>query len=73
MKEKTLYLASIIIAFIFGSLGTYLLMTKQQMDQVMLGRQQAVKLDKKKASYQKSAKRLNIRMVTTCQRQERSQ
>ena len=43
MKDKTLYLASIIIAFIFGSLGTYLLMTKQQMDQVMLGRQQAVK------------------------------
>ncbi|MBI0425254.1 hypothetical protein [Psychrobacter sp. NG27] len=43
MKDKTLYLVSIITAFIFGSLGTYLLMTKQQMDQVMLGRQQAVK------------------------------
>lgn len=42
MKDKTLYLSSVLVAFIFGSLGTYLLMTKQQMDQVMQGRQQAV-------------------------------
>lgn len=42
MKDKILYLSSILVAFIFGSLGTYLLMTKQQMDQVIQGRQQAV-------------------------------
>lgn len=40
MKDKTLYLTSVLVAFIFGSLGTYLYMTKQQMDQVMQGRQQ---------------------------------
>ena len=40
MKDKTLFFSSILVAFIFGSLGTYLLMTKQQMDQVMQGRQQ---------------------------------
>lgn len=39
MKDKILYLTSIIIAFIFGSLGTYLLMTKQQMDQVLQAKQ----------------------------------
>ena len=42
MKDKVLYLASVIIAFVFGSLGTYLLMTKQQMDSVMQGRGQAI-------------------------------
>ena len=41
MKEKTLFISSIVIAFVFGVLSTYLFMTKQQMDQVMLGRQQA--------------------------------
>ncbi|MDN3452414.1 MULTISPECIES: hypothetical protein [unclassified Psychrobacter] len=40
MKDKALYLPSVLIAFVLGSLGTYLLMTKQQMDQVMQGRQQ---------------------------------
>lgn len=42
MKDKTLFFSSILVAFIFGSLVTYLYMTKQQMDHVMLGRQQAV-------------------------------
>lgn len=41
MKDKILFFSSIIVAFIFGSLATYLLMTKQQMDQVMQARQQA--------------------------------
>lgn len=41
MKDKILFFSSIIVAFIFGSLGTYLLMTKQQMDQVMQARQQS--------------------------------
>ena len=40
MKEKTLFISSIVIAFIFGVLSTYLFMTKQQMDQVMQVRQQ---------------------------------
>lgn len=40
MKDKVLYFASVVIAFAFGSLGTYLLMTKQQMDSVMQGRGQ---------------------------------
>ena len=44
MKEKTLFISSIVIAFVFGVLSTYLFMTKQQMDQVMLGRQQAATL-----------------------------
>ena len=41
MKDKTLFLLSIIIAFFFGSLSTYLLMTKQQMDQIMQAKRQA--------------------------------
>lgn len=41
MKDKTLYLSSVLVAFFFGALSTYLYMTKQQMDQVMLGYQQA--------------------------------
>ncbi len=41
MKDKTLFISSVLIAFVFGVLSTYLFMTKQQMDQVMLGRQQA--------------------------------
>ena len=40
MKDKTLYLSSVLVAFVFGVLSTYLYMTKQQMDQVMQGRQQ---------------------------------
>ena len=39
MKDKALYLASITIAFIFGSLGTYLYMTKQQMDHILQAKQ----------------------------------
>jgi len=42
MKDKTLFFSSVLISFILGSLGTYLLMTKQQMDQVMQGRQQPI-------------------------------
>lgn len=42
MKDKILYLSSIVIAFTFGILSTYLYMTKQQMDQALQGRQQAV-------------------------------
>lgn len=42
MKDKILYLSSIFIAFTFGILSTYLYMTKQQMDQALQGRQQAV-------------------------------
>ena len=41
MKDKILFFSSVLVAFIFGSLGTYLLMTKQQMDQVMQARQQS--------------------------------
>ncbi|MEN6670594.1 hypothetical protein AAJP47_09480 [Psychrobacter sp. B38] len=40
MKDKLLFFSSILVAFIFGSLGTYLLMSKQQMDQVMQAKQQ---------------------------------
>lgn len=40
MKDKTLFISSVLIAFVFGVLSTYLFMTKQQMDQVMQGRQQ---------------------------------
>ena len=35
MKEKTLFISSVTIAFIFGVLTTYLYMTKQQMDQIL--------------------------------------
>ena len=41
MKDKTLFFSSVLIAFVFGSLSTYLLMTKQQMDRVMQGQDQA--------------------------------
>ncbi len=41
MKEKTIFISSVIIAFIFGVLSTYLLMTKQQMDNIMQLKQQA--------------------------------
>lgn len=40
MKDKTLFFGSVLVAFVFGVLGTYLLMTKQQMDQVMQANQQ---------------------------------
>lgn len=40
MKDKLLFFSAILVAFIFGSLGTYLLMTKQQMDKVMQTKQQ---------------------------------
>ncbi|WP_367103312.1 hypothetical protein [uncultured Psychrobacter sp.] len=39
MKDKTLFISSVLIAFIFGSLTTYLLMTKKQMDQIMQAKQ----------------------------------
>lgn len=42
MKDKILFFSSILVSFILGTLGTYLLMTKQQMDQVMQGRQQPI-------------------------------
>lgn len=41
MKEKTLLISSIIVAFVLGVLSTYLFMTKQQMDNIMQARQQA--------------------------------
>ncbi len=40
MKDKTLFFSSVLVAFLFGGLTTYLLMTKQQMDQIMQSRQQ---------------------------------
>lgn len=41
MKDKTLLISSIIVAFLFGILSTYLFMTKQQMDDIMRAKQQA--------------------------------
>ncbi len=35
MKDKVLFFSSIIVAFLIGSIATYLLMTKQQMDSIM--------------------------------------
>lgn len=40
MKDKTLFVSSVLVAFFFGVLSTYLLMTKQQMDQIMQAKQQ---------------------------------
>lgn len=42
MKDKTLFVSSVLVAFIFGILSTYLVMTKQQMDQVMRAKQTSV-------------------------------
>lgn len=39
MKDKTLFISSVFVAFFFGVLSTYLLMTKQQMDQIMQAKQ----------------------------------
>lgn len=41
MKDKTLFFSSVLVAFLIGSLVTYLLMTKQQMDNIMQAKQQA--------------------------------
>ncbi len=40
MKDKLLFFSSVLVAFIVGSLVTYLLMTKQQMDNIMQAKQQ---------------------------------
>ena len=40
MKDKTLFISSVLVAFLFGVLSTYLFMTKQQMDRVMQTKQQ---------------------------------
>nr|WP_317198928.1 hypothetical protein [uncultured Psychrobacter sp.] len=41
MKDKTLFLSSVVVAFVFGVFSTYLFMTKQQMDYVMQAKQQS--------------------------------
>lgn len=41
MKDKTLFLSSVVVAFIFGVFSTYLFMTKQQMDHMMQAKQQS--------------------------------
>lgn len=41
MKDKTLFFSSVTVAFLFGILSTYLIMTKQRMDQIMQAKQQA--------------------------------
>lgn len=40
MKDKTLFISSVLLAFLFGVLSTYLFMTKQQMDRVMQTKRQ---------------------------------
>lgn len=40
MKDKTLFISSVLVAFLFGVLSTYLFMTKQQMDRVMQTKRQ---------------------------------
>lgn len=40
MKDRTLFISSVIAAFIFGSLTTYLFISKQQMDEIMQAKQQ---------------------------------
>ncbi|WP_201594596.1 hypothetical protein [Psychrobacter vallis] len=51
MKDKTLFFLSILVAFIFGSVVTYLLMTKQQMDNIMQAKQQVpVAIDNQSSS-----------------------
>ncbi|MDO5768667.1 MAG: hypothetical protein Q4P13_04115 [Psychrobacter sp.] len=39
MKQKTLWLSAVLTAFFLGALSTYILMTKQQMDQLMQAKQ----------------------------------
>ena len=39
MKQKTLLLSAVLTAFFLGALSTYILMTKQQMDQLMQAKQ----------------------------------
>lgn len=41
MKDKPLLLLSVVVAFVFGVLSTYLFMTKQQMDYVLQAKQQS--------------------------------
>lgn len=40
MKDKTLFFSSVLVAFVLGSLATYLFITKQQIDQIMQAKQQ---------------------------------
>ena len=40
MKDKILFILSVLVAFLFGVLSTYLFMTKQQMDRVMQTKRQ---------------------------------
>lgn len=44
MKEKTLFISSILVAFVFGVISTYLFMTKQQMDQIMQANQSSASI-----------------------------
>ncbi|SLJ84887.1 hypothetical protein [Psychrobacter sp. DAB_AL43B] len=39
MKDKTLFISSVLVAFLFGILSTYLFMSKQQIDRVMQTKQ----------------------------------